>query len=156
MKKMAAGIVLMLLGLLMVLAGLTLAHGAVTKTRPNSLGVVIPMENPNTSIVGEIVGGDLKSDADGRIAVNLRIHPLKTYNLFDVSIMLCGKETIYGEQDIIDQLTIPDGDKYYFFMGYYVFTYKRVASRLMDGVPCHEFVDVNKIILPPGTVLQNP
>jgi hypothetical protein len=149
MRKLAAAFVLALVIALMLLGGALLCHGAVTRYRPNSLGVLIPMDNPNTSTVGEIVSGEEHVDGDGRIGVNLRIHPLATYRLFDTSVMFCGDESL-------DQLTIQDGDKYYFVMGYYVFTYKRVSARLIDGVPCHDLLGVNKVILPPGTTPQTP
>lgn len=154
MRKAAAAIVLALLIALMLLAGAELCHGAVAQYKPNSLGVLISTENPNESVVGEIVAGESHEYGDGRMAVNLRIHPFKTYRLFDVSVLLCGRETIAGPEDVIRQMTIQDDDRVYFYSGVYVFTYKRVASRLVNGIPCHEFVDINKIILPPGTSLQ--
>src|SRR6266481_7981733 len=88
MKKMIVGAVLMLLGLLMVLAGLTLSLHATTTNHPNSLGVVISDANPVTSIVGQIVAVNEMED-DERFGVNLRIHPKSTYTLFDVSIAFC-------------------------------------------------------------------
>lgn len=143
MRKITVAVVLAFVIALMLSCAASLCHGAVQQYKPNSLGVLIPTMNPNTAIVGQIVGGEQHVDKDGRVGINVRIHPVATYRLFDTSVMFCG--------DVTDKLTIRDGDKHYFFMGYYVLIYKRVSARLIDGVPCHDLLDVDKVLLPPGT-----
>jgi hypothetical protein len=134
MKKMVAGIILMLLGLLMVLAGLSLdVHGATTKHQ-NSLGAVISDINPVISLVGSEVDGQFLQASDGRMGTLVRIHPKATYALFDQSVLFCGDEA--------DRLAEPTGA---LLKGWYAFTYKRQAARLIDGIACYSLVSVDKL-----------
>ena len=101
----------------------------------NSLGVVISNVDPNVSLVGSIVSGEMHQDKDGRVGTSVRVHPKAMYALWDESILFCGDES--------ERLSTPDGN---LLIGNYAFTYRRAASRLIDGVACHELVAVDKIV----------
>lgn len=121
---------------LMLSCGAMLSHGREVSTpRPNGLGVVIPTINPNTSLIGSIVNGTFIHDKDGRTATAVTIHPKGMYSLFDEGIAFCG--------DQADNLSTPDG---HILQGILVFTYRRQASRLVDGVPCFELRSVYDIV----------
>jgi hypothetical protein len=131
---MVVGGVLMLLGTVLILAGL--AHSTTTVT--NSLGAIISDIDPNVALVGTVMSGEVIEDADGREATNVRIHPKYMYALFDEAILFCGYE---GER-----LT----ENGAMLAGPHTFTYRRAASRLIQGVPCHELVGVDKVAIPPS------
>lgn len=125
-QKIAVGFVLAVFVSLMLTCGAELSHGTTTD-QPNSLGVVISNINPNTSLVGSIVDGQIVADKDGREATAIRIHPIGMYALYDQTIAFCGDQTV--------KLTKPDGRV---IQGDIVFIYRRQAARLIDGIPCFE------------------
>ena len=135
-KFAAAAIIGFIAAVLLFCVAMTLVSDATTtKPRKNSLGAVINDIDPNMAIVGSIIDGNIHQDADGRQGTTIRIHPKAMYALFDESIMFCG--------DRSDVLTTPDSA---ILSGNYAFTYRRQASRLIDGVACHELVGVDKIV----------
>jgi hypothetical protein len=130
-KISALLIAFMILGLLLVA---NYAHCATTSTaKHNSLGTTISID-PNAYFVGSIVSGEMHQDKDGRVGTNVRVHPKTMYALFDESIMFCGDESI--------RLSSPEGS---ILNGDYAFTYRREASRLIEGIACHELRSVDKL-----------
>ena len=119
-----------------IIIGLTLYSRAATTAAPrkNAFGAVTPTIDPNITLIGNILSGELKQDADGRLATNLRVHPKYTYGLFDESILFCGDESA--------RLSEADGA---IIQSDLAFTYHRSASRLINGVPCYTLVGVDKI-----------
>ena len=133
MKKIIIIILLAFIAAMMLTCGAQLSH-ATTTQRTNAFGAVIGNIDPNMSLLGSIVSGQLVADQDGRNATAIRIHPKGMYALFDESIAFCGDQT--------DKLSTPMGN---ILQGDLVFTYRRQASRLVDGVPCFELRSVYPI-----------
>ena len=128
-RKVAAIVML----IVMALVALTpLGHCSTTSQKhDNSLGVVQYNDNPNISVVGSFMGGEVHRDSDGRIGVNIRLHPKYTYNLFDESILFCGDISGMFEGKGTSQ--------------YQTWTYRRAASRIIDGIPCHTLVGLDDV-----------
>ena len=133
MKKIVAAFAILALIFLMLAAGSILAHGATAGRHQNSLGVVISDVNPVITLVGKEISAQYVTAEDGRIGTEFRIHPKATYALFDASITFCGDER--------DKMT-NDGS---LLKGWYAFTYKRQAARLIQGVPCYSLVSVDRL-----------
>lgn len=131
MRKFAAAIALILFVLAVFFGIFTaFAHAATTSKRGNALGVVVSDVDPNMTIVATLIAGEPHYDRDGRVGVNLRLHPKYTYGLFDTSIMFCG--------DIVGMFDNRQTQ-------YQALTYRREASRLIDGIPCHELKGVDDV-----------
>jgi len=128
MLKMIAGSILFLIGVLMILAGLTLAHGAINVKHHNSLGVVQYEDNPYTYLEGSIT--DIAVVGDNYEAVNFRVQPRATYALFTQELLLCNQ----GVGDLINGKSNP-----------LVLTYETVAHRTVDGIGCHRLVAVDEV-----------
>jgi hypothetical protein len=105
-----------------------------TTSKSNGLGVVLNDIDPNISLIGTIMSGDIIQDDDGREGTNIRVHPKYTYGLFDESVLFCGFE---GDRLSEDNKMLA---------GNRIFTYRRAASRLIRGVPCHQLIGVDKVI----------
>jgi len=104
------------------------ASGAVTTKHENSLGVVQYTSNPLMYQAGGVADApNSVSNIDGNL--NLRIKPLGTYMLYDESILFCGMPI----------------DKFRGVASPFVLTYKRAASRTIQGVGCHELVRVDAL-----------
>ena len=127
-KKIAAGSVLtVLLMAVIILACATLGHCAVSGRAPSSIGNVVYQENPLTYKAGNLTDYAFI----GKTGLVLTIQPVGTYSLFQESILVCNsKET----GDLITGKKNP-----------MVFAYKTRASRLVEGVGCHELVRVYEI-----------
>jgi len=139
-KTLAAIVLLTTLAAVMLSCGAALCRGEVPQapeTRPTALGIVVDHSNPNASLVGSVVAGQMLQDADGRQATEVRIHPKGMYALFDETLLFCGDES--------SRVARPDG---HLLTGNYAFTYRRAASRLIDGVPCFALRSVDKIAEP--------
>ncbi len=133
-KTVAAIVLLSVLAALMISCGAALCRADAPETHPTPLGVLVDHSNPNVSLVGSIVAGQMVADADGREGTEVRVHPRGMYALFDETVVFCGDQR--------DKLTTPDG---YTIVGNLVFTYRRAASRLINGVPCFTLRSVDKI-----------
>lgn len=137
-SQIAAIILLSTLIALMLSCGAALCHAEGVQERPNGLGAVIDHVDPNVSLVGSLVAGQAIEDNDGREGTVVRIHPLGMYSLFDEAITFCGDEkdkiTKTGTNDLL--------------VGNYAFTYRRAASRLINGVPCFALRSVYPIVEP--------
>ena len=81
-------------------------------------------ENPLMYQMGSVAEA---SNVDGNL--NLRFQPTGTYALYDENILLCGLpvDMFRNSGKVI------------------VLTYKRQASRLIEGVGCHELVRVTSV-----------
>jgi hypothetical protein len=120
--------------LAMALMGASLAHGSTASPRhDNSLGVVIPYDNPYIYNFGAIVDGaiivDPKSNKRG---TNIRFQPFATFELYTENILFCGNRA----------------DDFRTATGPIVLTYKRVAHEMIDGVACHELEAITKVAIP--------
>jgi hypothetical protein len=82
--------------------------------------------NPYTYKVGALIGGEIIGSNEGAV---VRIQPLATYGLFTEDILLCG---------------VP-ADKFAGKSNPLVLTYKTKASRLVQGIGCHELVRVDQL-----------
>jgi hypothetical protein len=130
MKK-TIGWFIILAALFLCLAGLMIGTGhASTTSRTNAFGAQTITSDPNVTLVASLLGGEVHKDSDGRLGYNLRLHPKYTFGLYDESIMFCGD--IRGQMD----------GKQTTFQAY---TYRRAASRLIDGIPCHALVGVDDV-----------
>jgi hypothetical protein len=103
----------------------------------NSLGVVQYVDNPNTYLFAAIVnqpGNPNRVVMDGkrRMATILTFQPYNTFNLFTESVTFCGNLAAAFSP----------------MRGAIVVTYKTVAHEMVNGVACHEFVDVFPVSLP--------
>jgi hypothetical protein len=76
--------------------------------------------------MGVIVDGAVVKSNKGRVAVNLRVQPYGTFELYTEQVLLCGEPT--------DALQHASGS--------IVLVYKRVAHQMIDGVACHDFEGV--------------
>lgn len=124
---MAAGLLLMLVGLAMIMMGCPFAHGAIAVKHHNSLGVVQYEDNPYTYLEGSIVSGAFIEDR----ALNLRVQPRATYALFTQDVLFCD----------IDEVAARMNGK----SNPVVLVYETVAHRTIEGVGCHELIAVDEV-----------
>ena len=122
----------LLAGLALILIATATGHCTTTGKQPNSIGVIVSDVNPNDSLIGIVMSGEIHEDSDGRLGTNIRVHPKYTYSLFDESLMFCGNEA--------DRLTKDD----HMIAGWHTLTFRRQASRLIDGIPCHALIGVDE------------
>ena len=104
----------------------------------NSLGAIQYVDNPNTYLFGVIVNqpenpNRVIMDGRRRLATILTFQPYNTFNLFTEAVTFCGNLT----------------PAFAPVRGPIVVTYKTVAHEMVNGVACHEFVDVFKVVPPP-------
>jgi hypothetical protein len=129
----AAKDILMVFGLaalitIIVLVASTLGHAMTTNSRNNSngLGVIMYSQNPYIYEAGSIIDYSVIGESEG---LSIRVKPLATYMLFDENILFCGvpADKINGHENPM------------------VLVYERVARRMVDGVGCHNLVQVRSI-----------
>lgn len=134
--KVIAGFFLAVIISLMLTCGAELSHGAtIEEEMPRVIRELVQQENPNTSLVGNIIAGAIVFDEDGRAGTALRIHPKGMYALYDQTVTFCGDQTT--------EVATPDGR---ILTNDLVFTYRRAASRLIDGIPCFDLRSVYPIL----------
>jgi hypothetical protein len=113
-----------------ILGMVTLGICATTSTakHKDSLGVVMQQTNPNVYLSGTLLDGSV-FDSDGREFTSLRVHPLKTFALYDEDLLLCGNkaEDFQGKTSPV------------------LITYERVAHQTVQGVACHELMGVDEV-----------
>jgi hypothetical protein len=126
----AAKYILTLFGLaalitLFVLAVSTFSHATTTSHR-NGLGVIMYSQNPYIYEAGSIIDYSVIGESEG---LSIRVKPLATYMLFDENILFCGvpADKINGHENPM------------------VLVYERVDRRMVDGVGCHNLVQVRSI-----------
>ena len=110
---------------IVVLAASTLGHATTTQHR-NSLGVPMYTVNPYIYEAGEIVDYAIVEKGEG---LSIRVKPLATYLLFDDNLLLCGvpADKINGHENPM------------------VLVYRRVSSRMISGIGCHDLIEVRSI-----------
>jgi hypothetical protein len=136
-KKFAVRTILYSIAFLLILGYLactTIGHASVPKKSDTTCwlpeGCVTQYtENPYTYKVGNVsaVGFVDKS-------ITLRLQPLATYGLFSEDILFCDQKevaTLFAEKH-----------------NPVVLTYKTKASRLIQGVGCHDLVRVDEMAVP--------
>ena len=70
-----------------------LAHASTTSQHKNSLGVIIPYENPNLYLAGNIISGALIESGDKRF-LNIRVQPSHTFTLYTEEVLFCRADTV--------------------------------------------------------------
>lgn len=128
-KPFAAKMLLLIAGVAAVLLFASLGHCTVTTKSATPERVV--RTDPNVILVGTIKDGNIIEDENGNQGTNLRIQSAGHY---DQSVMFCGYEG--------DRVT----ENYHVIQDDLIFTYRRAASRLVNGVPCFELISVEREI----------
>ena len=108
------------------------AHGSASSKKSNTTcwlpeGCVTQyQDNPYTYKVGKVQGVGTPDTA-----IVLRVQPLATYSLFTEDILFCDREKVMR-----------------MFVGKrnpFILTYKTQASRLIQGIGCHDLVRVDEM-----------
>ena len=94
--------------------------------RVNATGAVIEYSNPNSYLYGSVIDGNMLHDEHGAYT-NVRFSPFHTFALYDETILFCGDQAAK------------------FFEGPMVVTYRTRASRMHEGVACHDLISVNRV-----------
>lgn len=118
---------------LMMLVVVAISSGHCTPTSPrheNSLGTVMYQDNPNSYIMGAIVGGAIVSDGHN-VATNLRLQPSYTYNLFTQEVLICDAPS----QELANASV----------GGPLVLTYETQAHHMVSGIGCHRLVAISEV-----------
>lgn len=118
-------------GLLLIIA--MHAQAATTgKPSGNSLGFQPYATNPNTYLFAAVACHGEQDcgviERNKHMGTVVSFQPAHTYMLFPETVMFCGNEA--------ERFNVA---------GPLVITYKKQASRLVGGVPCHELVSVDRI-----------
>jgi hypothetical protein len=108
------------------------AHGTATQPRPNSLGVEEIYQNPYTYLFALPVSGVLLADGN---FTNMRFQPYAAAAMFDESILFCGDVSEFFNGKV---------------NGPVVLTYRTQASRMLEGIGCHDLVSVFQVQTPGG------
>jgi hypothetical protein len=103
----------------------TYAHCAVSKKHNNSIGTVMYMDNPMTYKAGAITSVAYI----GHEGISVRMQPIGTYGLFTEEFLFCGL----------------DIEKFMNQTNPMVLTFRTKASRMIDGIGCHELINVSSI-----------
>jgi hypothetical protein len=126
MKKVVASLVVLALTFMLIAAVLiATGHASTTRPRPNTLGVAQFYDNPYAYLLALPVDGQV---LEGKYT-NIRFAPYAAPDLFVQSILFCG-----------DVTPMFDGKT-----GVLAVTYRAQASRLYQGVACHEILSVFQV-----------
>ena len=101
------------------------SQGAVSKKHDNSIGSLMYMDNPMTYKAGAITSVAYV----GHEGLSVRMQPIGTYGLFTEEFLFCD-----ANPDRFLNQTNP-----------MVLTFRTKASRMIDGIGCHELVNVSSI-----------
>jgi hypothetical protein len=101
-------------------------HCSISKPHSNSIGSVMYQDNPFTYKAGAVIAVAYVGHDEGLV---VRIQPIGTYGLFTEDVLLCTDQV-----DMFLNKTNP-----------MVLTYRTQASRTIEGVGCHELVDVSSL-----------
>lgn len=126
MTQSTRGLIAFIALFLLVMTLTLLGHATTTEKHSNGLGIVMQQTNPNTYIEGAVIGA-----AVIETAVNLRVQPRNTYNLFTQDILMC-------DQGHVVALFEGKGNPV-------TLTYETVAHHTIQGVGCHELRAVDEI-----------
>jgi hypothetical protein len=101
------------------------SQGAVSKKHDNSIGSLMYEDNPMSYVAGSV-----RSIAyvDGGKAISVRVQPIGTYSLYTDEKLFCGSNVVERFRNVANPM---------------VLTYRTKASRLIEGVGCHELVSVD-------------
>jgi hypothetical protein len=103
-------------------------HASTTSTAhgQNTFGALIYNHNPNTYLAGSILDYAIVGQSEG---LSMRVKPLATYMLFDENVLFCGvpADKINGHENPM------------------VLVYERVDHRMIDGVGCHDLLEVRDV-----------
>ena len=120
-------------GLLAAFASATLlwsmvyAEGAIAKKHhDNTIGTPMYETNPYTYLAGNTTE---VFDIESRKGLVVRVQPLHTYELFTEDILFCGSPV----------------EKFLQKKNPMVLTYRIKASRMVEGIGCHELVRVDEL-----------
>lgn len=114
----------LLLSVLMCLC--SMLYAAATGNHNNSLGIPMFNDNPMTYKAGAITA---VAYVEGNKGLVVRVQPIGTYSLFTEDFLFCGSPV-----DFFLNKTNP-----------MVLTYRTKASRLIDGIGCHELINVSSL-----------
>lgn len=120
---MILGFVLALI-VVLLFVGAGFAHGATT-SKQNVLGSVSYTSNPLMYNAGSVAEA---KNIDGNLS--LRFKPIGTYSLYDENVLLCGLPM----------------EKFNGIHEPFLLTYRRQASRLVQGIGCHDLVRVDNMV----------
>jgi hypothetical protein len=112
-----------LLLVVVVLAFIDFSRCAVGKQHTSSIGATMYNDNPMSYIAG-----DIKAIAVIEGGVVVRVQPIGTYELFTDEKLFCGNDVVEKFRNIANPL---------------VLTYRTKASRLIEGIGCHELISVD-------------
>lgn len=114
-----------------IVAALLLAtsQAAISRKQPNSLGVVIFDDNPNTYMFGLPVDGVVVNCSKNEVCTNISFRPYNTDMLHTESVLFCGNEveSFKGKH------------------GALVVTYRRQGTRNYKGISCHDLQSVFEV-----------
>jgi len=126
MRKVVAALMALALTFLVIVAVLiATGHASTTQPRPNTLGAPSQIYNSYMYLIALPIDGQI---LEGKYT-NIRFAPYAAPDLFDESILFCG-----------DVTGMFDGKK-----GVVAVTYRIQASRLYQGVACHELLSVFEV-----------
>jgi hypothetical protein len=128
-SKTAAYIGLGLIVLFLVLVYVSLARASTTSHK-NSLGAVIPYENPNQYIFGRIIVGTLIESGNKQF-INIRFQPSHTFELYTEEVLFCRPD------DVLDKLAGKSNPV--------VVTYERLAHDSVQNIGCHNLIGVSEV-----------
>ena len=121
-----------------IIAGLALEARCTTtsKKHENAFGIQMYFENPFTYKMGSVIGAEIVLSERHRYpATSIRIAPSYTYSSFDENLLFCGNES--------EAFTNPETGKVW--QGPLVLTYRTRASRMIDGVACHDLERIDRV-----------
>jgi hypothetical protein len=113
----------LVLGVILLLVNL--AHGAVGKRHDNSLGTVMYMDNPMSYVAGSVTAIAYVDEGKGIV---VRVQPIGTYSLYTEEKLFCNPGAVEKFKNVGNPM---------------VLTYRTKASRLIEGIGCHELVSVD-------------
>lgn len=127
MKKVVGALIIATI-LLLCLAGLFIGtgHAATTSHKSNAVGFVQYETNPMTYKVGSVSVSGVPGNG-----IVFRLQPLGTFGLFTEDILICDRDAI---APLFENKHNP-----------LVLTYKTQASRMIDGVGCHQLMRVDEM-----------
>jgi hypothetical protein len=128
MKRVVAGLGIILVILFVLCVGCGFLHGETTPNRRNSLGISDVYENPNTYLFGLPVEG---VDLDDGKYVSIRFKPYNTASLYDENVLFCDAGRTM--------------EAFHSTEGPVIVTYQTVAHKMFKGIACHEIVSVFEV-----------
>jgi hypothetical protein len=101
------------------------SNGAVGKRHDNSLGTMMYMDNPMSYVAGLVTAIAYVDEGKGIV---VRVQPIGTYSLYTDEKLFCNPGAVEKFKNVGNPM---------------VLTYRTKASRLIEGIGCHELVSVD-------------